>query len=82
MPNSTEFLTVREVCNMLQISRSTVYLWIKLGILKPDVKVRKVMRFDKAKIVKSLKVGGEDEGQHPTIEKGEGSMAEGSKEGT
>lgn len=61
MPDQ-EFLTVREVCKMLKISQTTAYKWIKRGLLKPDIKVNRVMRFDKAKIVKSLKVEGEDEG--------------------
>ena len=55
MPNQ-EYLTLQEVCNMLKISRGTAYYWLKVGLLKPEFRVRRVMRFDKAKVVKSLKI--------------------------
>ena len=55
-----QFLTVSQVAEMLQISRTTVYIWSKIGILKPYHITKRTIRFKKAEIVKSLKVEAKD----------------------
>ncbi len=44
-----KLLTVKEVCDMLAVKKSTVYEWTALGLM-PYVRLNGALRFDEAEI--------------------------------
>lgn len=60
-----EYLTVGQVAEMLQVSKTIVYKWAKIGVLKGYKIGPRLIRFKKSEVIKSLKVEGEDDtGEH------------------
>jgi len=46
-----EYLKVREVATMLKVSKSTVYNWIRDGVLKPELAQRGITRITKQQVL-------------------------------
>ncbi|MFJ8264189.1 helix-turn-helix transcriptional regulator [Rummeliibacillus sp. NPDC094406] len=54
----TEFLTVRSLANLLEMSDQTAYRLSREGVIPGRVKVGKSVRFNKALVMEWLKRGG------------------------
>ena len=52
-PTTLEFLTIKEVCQILKVSKVTVHNWTKQGILKP-YKIGNQTRFKRLEVLDAL----------------------------
>jgi predicted DNA-binding transcriptional regulator AlpA len=49
-----QFLTAREVCQMLRITRAGLFGLVKRGILPPPYKLGRILRWNKAEVKAAL----------------------------
>ena len=59
MPADTKFLTIEQVAEMLQVTRTTIYNLKKQGL--PFFKLGKNIRFDREEVIDWVKANGRDD---------------------
>lgn len=63
MPADIKYLTIEDVAEMLQVTRSTIYNFKKKGL--PFIKIGKTVRFDQEEVIDWIKTNNESEVNNP-----------------